>query len=156
MKKTILAVILAVPVVAGADTVGPLATYLVEPCRLLDTREEIRTFDSGALVGLANRRYLVQESCGVPLGARAAVLNVTVTGATVAGHLALWRADFDPDPVPNHTSNINFGAGSTVANGMTVRLAEVPPGQLYPDLWVFANATGGEVHVIIDVIGFLQ
>lgn len=151
MMTTLTLVLVAA--VAGADTVGPLSTYLVEPCRFLDTRESQSSVGSGPFVGKENRVFVLQGNCGVPVGAVAAVLNVTVTGATTDGYLELWRADaYNP---PN-ASAINFTKGTTIANGMTVRLGQAEAGGLFADLWVFAHAAGGEVHVIIDVVGYLR
>jgi len=153
-KAAFLVAVLAVlPGAAGAAARGPLSTYLVEPCRFLDTREQAPSFDTGALVGVVNRRYLVQGSCEVPaFGVAAVILNVTVTGATAAGHLTLWRSDAYAPPA---TSNLNFGPGQTIANGMTVMLGEVVPGSPLTDLFVQGHVPDGQVHVIVDVVGYL-
>jgi len=149
--RSLVLVTALLPCAAGAAPVGPLSTYLVEPCRFLDTREEVQSFDAGPFPLGQGRAYRMQESCDVPIGAAGVIINVTVTGATGAGHLSVWPGDYQVRP---GTSGINFAAGSTLANGMTVRLA-ANAAPRYADIWVTTRGAG-EVHVIIDVVGYLR
>jgi hypothetical protein len=140
------------PPLAGAPVVtGPFSSYLLDcPCRLLDTRTGV----DGRIVDEDNHGWRVQENCGVPLGAAAVIVNVTVTGALGPGFLSLWAAGA-PRPA---TSTLNFGAGQTVANGSTVRLRQLPtrPMPVY-DLEGFAHVEGGGgIDMVIDVVGYLQ
>lgn len=80
---------------------------------------------------------------GVPAGATAAIVNLTVTQGTTGGHITAFPAD---GSVPA-TSNLNYAAGQTVAN-----LAVVPldvNGQM-------RIRSHGSPHVIVDVIGWFQ
>jgi serine protease len=62
---------------------------------------------------------MVAGQGGVPAtGATAAVLNVTATNTTARSYLTLY-ADGESEPL---TSNLNWCAGETVANLVTVRL----------------------------------
>jgi hypothetical protein len=56
----------------------------------------------------------------VPAGATAAVLNVTASAPTSAGYLEVYPTGAAPT---NPTSNVNFVAGETVANLVTVPLS---------------------------------
>jgi hypothetical protein len=157
--KTLVGLFLALSLaaVASAAPVGPLSTYLVEPCRFLDTRGD----PTAHLLDTQSRFYRVHGNCGVPLDAVAVIINVTVTNATGDGHLTLW-ADNQDRPA---TSTINFTASGTVANGATVMLAPQDPN--YPtleDLAVYGHVAGsdpaaaifGSVDLILDVVGFLR
>jgi hypothetical protein len=133
-----------------AANTGPLSIYLTEPCRYLDTREQPASFQSGPFVNEEIRLYSVEGSCDVPPGAKGLVLNVTVTEATVSGHLGLWRPGFSVLPP---TSSLNFGPGQTIANGVITRINPIAG---LADLMILAHVPGGQVHVIVDVVGFLK
>jgi hypothetical protein len=115
----------------------------IDPQRLLDTRAEI---------GLANRfvsgtprTVQIAGRGGVPADAVAVTGNLTVTGQTSSGYLALGpKATASP-----RTSTLNFPLADTRANGVVVRLAA--NGTLAA---VFKGATGARAHVILDVTGF--
>ena len=167
MKNTIAGLVLALSVaaVAGAAPSGPLSTYLVEPCRFLDTRDDVLLRgESVGPLGEGIHPYILQGACGVPAGAQGVILNVTATEATVAGHLTLVAVPETAAPthrmativdsmVPT-TSTINVAPGLTVGNAATVRLRENTTGQF--DLMVYASVKGGTVHLIIDVVGYLK
>jgi hypothetical protein len=102
---------------AGSYGGGGAALTTALPSRFLDTRNGAGGW-MGA-VGAGQRIDLdVGGAHGVPAGATAAVLNVTVTGTTGAGFLVAYPCD---GPVPN-ASNVNYAAGDTVANQVVVRL----------------------------------
>jgi hypothetical protein len=132
---------------AEAAPVGPLSVYLVEPCRFVDTRESAL----GPLDGY--RFFRIEGACDVPEGAGGVILNVTVTGGTVAGHLSI----FDPLASVPPTSTLNFSAGQTIANMAIVRLTPTGQGpEGAADLVALARVPGGSVHVILDVVGYLK
>ena len=129
------------------------------PCRIVDTR-----LGGGALAPGQTRELAVVgggsfaaqggsgSGCGVPgyLGtaaqAQAVVVNLTVTGATGAGHLTAWPGDQD-QPL---ASVINYNTGVTVANGLILPLAQdATPGA---DLRVRAAVSA--THLIVDVVGY--
>jgi hypothetical protein len=74
-------------------------------------------------------------------------LNVTITGATGAGHLILAPGG---GALPT-TSSINFSPGQTRANNAVTPLAA--DGTL--DLTPFITGNGA-VHVILDVTGYFR
>ena len=76
------------------------------PERLLDTRNAI-----GAPVGrIAQQPFRLQIAgrAGVPADAKAAVVNMTITGPTASSFLTVWPSD---QPMPN-ASNLNYTPGS--------------------------------------------
>jgi len=82
----------------------------------------------------------------LPAGAKAAVLNVTVTQTEGAGFLGLF-----PDGTAwPHTSSINWsGPGQTVANGTTVSVS--PAGALSI---ICGGTADAKAHVIVDLLGY--
>jgi hypothetical protein len=82
------------------------------------------------------------ERVGIPAGTRAAVINVTSTGAAGSGYLTAWSCD---DPKPS-TSLLNYTAGRDVANLMVVPLGAS---------WAMCLQTAQVAsHLIVDVLGY--
>ncbi|MGE0878388.1 MAG: NlpC/P60 family protein [Acidimicrobiia bacterium] len=93
----------------GADGVGMTA---MNPTRLLDTRTSGRTKD---------RVYRIEPGpFGVPAGATAVTVNVTVTVPADAGYATAYPCGAN---VPL-ASNLNYDKGATVANLATVALQD--------------------------------
>jgi hypothetical protein len=129
---------------------GPYSFYAVTPCRAVDTRYCC----GGPLVPLETRLFTVRGVCQVPVDAAAASLNVTVTGATLDGHLRIFPSDQATLPV---VSTINWLPGEMgLANGAVVPLAAV--GVNTNDLAVYLGTgyTTGSVQVILDVTGYYK
>jgi len=116
----------------------------VAPTRIQDSRP------SGPQAGpyatpwgpASSRTVQVGGAGGVPAGASAAVLNVTVTNPTAAGHLVVWPTG-QPRPL---ASSLNWTPGQTVPNAVTVPLGD--GGRIS----VFSSA--GSTDVVIDVVGW--
>ena len=114
----------------------PTANYgALNPARLLDTRDSVIP---GAGVTTA---LVVTNRGGVPGNATAVTLNVTSTGSLGAGFVTVFPCG---TPRPN-TSNINFAAGSTVANAVTSKVGAGGKVCVYSD---------SPTHLIVDVNGF--
>jgi hypothetical protein len=139
------AVVLFSAATASAQT-GPFSFFAVAPCRVVDTRNPVST-NGGPVMGQGGQRnFAIRNNCGVPAGAAAVSLNVTVAGATTGSFLTIWPAGTTRPVV----STINFTQNDpSLANGAIVGL-----GAGSPDLSVFNS--GGSVHVIIDITGFFQ
>lgn len=141
------------PVQVFAD--GPFQFHSVAPCRIVDTRNPPNTVGGGggtggpALSNAVSRDFPIQGQCGVPVGARAAVLNVTVAQPTQMGHLTIWPSGTTQPLV----STLNFDAGEpAIANG-----AIVPLSMNQSDLSVKPGlAASGTVQLILDVTGYFQ
>jgi hypothetical protein len=133
----------AIPALAD----GPFRFYALTPCRAVDTR----TGFGGALTNTGSgspRDFTIQGICGVPAGAKAVALNVTVVTPGSKGHLRLFPSG---TATPN-ISTINFAGGETaLANG-----AIVPLSATTPDLSIYTFLVSGTAttHVILDVTGY--
>jgi hypothetical protein len=119
--------------------------YTVTPCRIFDTRE---AFLGGPSALAAGSTTVVQVAghCEVPLTARATAINVTITAASRSGYLTLFL-DGTARPL---VSAINYGAGQTRGNHALATLGTSGA------LKVFVGQSSGNVHVIIDVTGYLR
>lgn len=118
--------------------------------RLLDTRARSRVGDlAGPLTPRTVRTVDVAGRAGVPDGAEAVLLNVTVTGATTAGNLRVFPGG---SPLPP-TSVVNFAPGREKANATVVTLSDEGTIALYSDSPV--SAAVSPVQVILDVVGFV-
>lgn len=117
--------------------------------RLLDTRTSGKTFDGhnvggGRIGGGATRTFAVSQGATAQGNGTddAVVLNITVIAPTVAGYLTVF-----PDDGPRPTaSSINFAAGQTAANLVTVRLDAARR------ISLFNHA--GSVDVAVDIVGY--
>ncbi|MFI1286806.1 hypothetical protein ACH4U5_39715 [Streptomyces sp. NPDC020858] len=114
------------------------------PTRLLDTRDGTGTGTAAGPVGAyGTTRVKVGGNSGIPAGATAVALNVTVTNARSGGHITAYPSGTEQPK----TSNVNFVAGQTVPN-MTI----VPVGaDGYVEL---VNRSYGDVDLIADVTGY--
>ncbi|MFG3053443.1 protease pro-enzyme activation domain-containing protein [Kitasatospora sp. NPDC048239] len=120
---------------------GGAAFHTTAPHRLMDSRLGLGT-PQGAFTGRQVRR-LGLDGGGLLSGARAVVLNVTVTNPLEDGHLAVSPAGRDS----GSTSNLNWRAGQTVANMVTVPVGA--DGAL--DI---LNGSWNNADVIVDVLGY--
>ncbi len=145
----------------GTST-GALSFYTVAPCRLFDSRLAAGPLGGpplfpgfGALytaaggVGTWQRVLQATGQCGIPAGAKAVSLNVTVVGAPAAGFLRLLPGNLIP-PTPT-SSTLNFAAGQTRANNAVVMLPSSGSGTLSVE-----NAAPAAVQVLIDLNGYFQ
>jgi Periplasmic copper-binding protein (NosD) len=117
----------------------------VTPTRILDTRHGIgvtaRPVPAGATLTLP-----FTGAGNVPAAQIGAVsLNVTVTQPTRSGSLSVFSAA-NTDGTARETSSLNFAAGQTVAN-----MVSVQPGSTGIE---FHNGSSGTVQVIADLEGY--
>jgi trimeric autotransporter adhesin len=125
------------PAAAGLDF------YPLPLCRALDTRNA-----PAALAGSQKREVAVPALCGVPPGARAIAVNVTVVGAQSFGSLKLFPANLRHPPP---TSFLSFAPGKTRANNGILMLSSDGTGR-----FTALNGSPGSLHVIVDVSGYFQ
>ncbi|MER5641506.1 PKD domain-containing protein [Kitasatospora sp. NPDC002227] len=108
------------------------------PVRLLDTR----TPGHSAVASGVPASVRVRGLNGVPADATAAVLNVTATRGTGPSYFSLY-----PEAgKPTGTSNLNFGAGQTVANQVVVPIGADGSVQL--------SNFAGRADAIVDLFGY--
>lgn len=115
----------------------------LNPFRVCDTRQAGVNCPQGKVGAGGEIAVQLAGVGGVQSGGvKAVVVNVTATAGTLASHLIVW-----PDGATKPTSSaLNFTAGQTIANMITVRLGT--NGKLR-----VANAAG-QVHVVMDVAGY--
>jgi len=120
------------------------STYVpLTPTRLLDTR--FGNGLSGPFSAGVPRTVQISGRGGVPANATAVTGNLTVTGQTAAGYVYLGPESTATPP----TSTLNFPAGDTRANGVTVALG--PTGILGA---TFGGPGGASTHLVFDVTGY--
>lgn len=132
----------------------------VDPSRILDTRAKSAIGGPSATATYAtpfrgsgqpgrDNTYFVQVTgsianggAPVPSGATAVVLNATVTNPTVSSLLRIFPSNQQP---PN-ASNLNYSAGETIPNLVTVPIG--------PDGRVGVTQGAGSADVVFDVVGY--
>jgi hypothetical protein len=128
-----------VSILTQSPTPGATMFYLLaSPCRLLDTRSTAAVADGGTL------NVAVGGRCGLPVGARSAVVNLTAVNPPAGGFGALYRAD---SAWPG-TSTLSYRTGKTRANNAIVELA--------PNGTISLRNVGAATHFLIDVTGYFQ
>ncbi|MER5637864.1 PKD domain-containing protein [Kitasatospora sp. NPDC002227] len=128
---------------------APSGYTAITPARILDTRQGWQATRLGnggqADIGFGDGNMgCAKTPANVPAYATALVVNVTAVNPSTAGYLTVW-ADHSGRPA---TSNLNFKAGQTVANLVTVPVV----GGMCPQLHIF-NFSGG-ADVVADVQGY--
>jgi hypothetical protein len=132
-----------VPTGAALGAPGEDATYVPVPnVRVLDTRDATGDVQ-GAIGAQQAMSTAVAGVGGVPADARAVAVNVTSVSPTAMSYLTVWPSGSAMPP----TSTLNVQPGVTVANNMVI--AEVGTDG---EVDIYNNA--GEVHVILDVVGY--
>jgi hypothetical protein len=131
----------------GTITTAGSTYQPVAPTRVLDTRSGIGT--GGKTTAVPARGSVAFSVTSGVAGAPAAsnitavVLNVTVTAPKAAGFITAYP---DGTAVPN-SSNLNYSAGETVPNLVTVKVGADGKAALY-------NASSGAAHLVADVEGY--
>ncbi len=128
------------------ETTGSTAGSYVPltPARITDTRSGSTYPNAGnTLAAGGSLNVQVTGEGGVPSsGVTGAILNVTVTGTTAAGYLTAY-----PEGATRPlASNLNWGAGETVANRVVVPVSSTGMITLYN--------YSGSTDVVVDVSGY--
>ncbi len=123
------------PTVAGAFAAVP-------PGRVLDTRSGVGAARA-PVAGGSEVAVQIAGRAGVPAGAAAVVVNVTVTAATATGFVT----GYADGAVRPGTSNLNFLRGQTVANVAVLPIGADGKVRLY-------NGSSGTVQLIADIAGY--
>ncbi len=139
--------------IAGYFTAaGPLRYYPLDPCRAYDTRSAAGPTGGNPIPYHVAQPFTLQGLCGIPVGAKAAVLTVSALNPTVTGDLRVYPGT----PMnPVFVSSLNFNAGEpAIANGVFMPLTAATP-----DLSVYGDPNStppGTLHVLIDVTGYFE
>jgi subtilisin family serine protease len=131
---------------SAVNLLAPLDFYTVAPCRVFDTRlADGPTAGAPLTCGTVYDFTMVGGTCGVPSGAKAVSLNVTVTQPSAQGNVRLFASG---TPVPL-VSTLNYVAGLNRANNAVAPLnaAGQMAGRCSPS---------GTTHLIVDVNGYFQ
>jgi len=124
---------------------------LVTPEKLVDTRSQ-SWYHAGPITGpvepMTDYTVQVTGNAGVPEGAVAVMVNITVVDTNFPGHLRMWASD---QPMPN-TSVVNY-APETKANSQIVALSA--SGELTFRSFSWVPTTMSPVQVLIDVTGYI-
>ena len=131
-----------VTVSPDCQTQGPAAFYTVAPCRVVDSRQ---AGGVPTLPGGSTNVFAIGGHCGVPVGAKAVALNVTVINPLSDGFLTLYP----PGTARPPTSAINYRTGQVRANNATIPLDSAG------ELAVYCGGAG-DYDLLIDVSGYYQ
>jgi hypothetical protein len=122
---------------AGFKSAPSAPVLLASPIRAYDSRTS-----GGPLSGGHSRTVALASQ--LPVGARGAIVNLTVTHTVSGGYLKLYAAG-TPTPA---TSAINwFASGQTLANQATTAVSLARS--------ISVTAGGGSAQFIVDVLGYL-
>lgn len=126
---------------SAPSAVGSL-TLNASPIRAYDSR-----VTGGRIAAGQERDVPLKTGGGVPEGANAALLNVTVTDTSTAGFLKVFK----PGAAVPSASNINWDhTGSNVANNATVVL------DTEERCRIRCGGTSASTHFIVDVLGWYR
>jgi hypothetical protein len=120
---------------------APLKYHPITPCRPIDS--EILTTDTV-------RTFQIQGNCGVPVGAKAALVRLVVASPTSAGDLSVYPSNLSLPTI----STVKFDANEPGLSMGTI----VPLSTLANDLAISPGqmTAGGTVVVSTDVFGYFQ
>jgi hypothetical protein len=152
---TWIALLLVVAVSVPVSAAGPFQFHAVTPCRLFDTRTVGSQTNGNPLNGGPTVFFRVQGNCGIPSGAAAVTLNLTITQPTQNGDMRLYPANVTPHPADPSTINYNAGEPA-LANGAIVPLGPVSAPSDKDIAIVIGMQGPGTVHTIIDLTGYFQ
>ena len=135
--------------ITGYFTALPgLSFYPLNPGRVMDTRAGVSNSGlTGTFLANVARTLAVDGHWGVPPGAGAITGNLTVTGQTAAGFVAMTP---DPTDMPS-TSTLNFPLGDSRANGFFG-----PLGATGSASFVYKTRNARTVQLILDVSGYFK
>lgn len=129
---------------AAPGSAGPLGFQPLTPCRIADSRS------GSPLNGATVYPYTLQGgSCGVPAGAEAASLLLTLAQPSANGSATV----FPNDTAYAGTSTVNLVAATPlITNSAITRLAPTTPS----DLAFRYSTSGATTHVILDTNGYFK
>jgi sortase (surface protein transpeptidase) len=131
---------LPVPAASAAPLPTGLTSFVaLAPIRLADTRPT-SGISGHSRVDAHTVRIQVTGRGGVPVGATAAVLNVTATATAADGFVTVYPSGTSRP----EASNLNYDAGTSVPNMVTVKLGATGA----VDVYSYASA-----DIIVDVSG---
>jgi hypothetical protein len=121
--------------------------YFITPCRVIDTRNPNGPSGGPSLVPGGTRNVTVAGNCGIPVGATALAVNVTVPQPAAGGFLTVF-----PGPAGAtmpYVSTLNYKSGTTRGNNAIIAVGADGTINIF---------NGGSVPIdfIIDVNGYFK
>jgi hypothetical protein len=146
------AVVAFAPAPAQAQA-GPYQYFAVTPCRVFDTRTSGAQTNGQPLPNPGPHDFRIQGNCGIPNGAKAVTINVTVVSPTQQGDLRLF-----PVGAPTvDVSTLNYPPNEpALANGAIVPLGAVSLSTDKDLRTVIGMVTSGTIHLLVDVTGYFM
>ena len=133
------------PLTSSACT--PASFETITPCRLVDTRNPAGPMGGPSLLSGSDRSFMLAGQCGIPSGAQAVAVNVTVVNPTNGpGVLTLYPSGI---PLPT-AATVNYKAGQIRGNAATVSLGSAG------GIVVHCSQGGGTTDMVIDVTGYFK
>jgi hypothetical protein len=129
---------------------GPFKYHAITPCRLFDTRDGTGT-TAGRRSNPGPYTFRVQGKCGVPVGANAVSINVTVVTPSAAGDLRLFPSDVGFPVV----AVMSYDAGEqALCNGAILPLAQVAGDDISMLIGMACGNNCGSIDMTMDVTGY--
>lgn len=147
---------------ANAASSVPSDIVAITPVRVLDTRDPVNLGLNGPFVSATGLDLTVAGNIPtadgpqvvVPPGATSVLLNVTVVNPKADGFISVRPADAPGAP---STSNLNFKAGETTPNSVTVQVPAAGADAGKIELTYDALGTAGPTaDILVDVMGYTQ
>jgi hypothetical protein len=137
---------------AGQQTSGSFAPLPV-PVRILDTRQGGGPkVPSGVTVTVSLAKAINGAASGLPAGATAALVNLTVAATEGSGYHTAYSADATLDPVTGHSS-VNWDASDQTRANLAVSVVGSATADTAGAIKLTSGG-GGSTHLIIDLIGY--
>jgi len=113
--------------------------HVLTPGRFLDTRLDLGISD--AIPQDSSRSMVVTGKAGIAPDATSIVANTTATNGTAGSYVSVY-----PDGADQVASSLNFGAGETIANLVTVKVGTAGGVRFYNN--------AGAVDLVGDAVGY--
>ena len=152
----------AAGVTAQAVIGGPASFQAIEPCRIVDTRNNGAFGQVGRLTANQTRNYDVvgtqgasyfldqgAQGCDIPGSATAAELTFTAVTPSGTGFLRAWPASQGPSAAG--ATVLNYTAGASPTNSVALAV-EAGNWGAFGELGV--KNFSGSTHLVIDVTGY--
>ena len=118
----------------------------VNPTRIADTRANSGQAYAGDTLATGTTLQVQVPTSVVPAGASGVVLNVAAVDPSAAGFISVLPGGATVPTGSSLVSNLNFAAGDTVANLVTVGLSSTGTVEIYNHV--------GNTNVVVDVAGY--
>jgi hypothetical protein len=141
-------------VTARTASLQEMRFYTVTPCRLVDTRNPAGPLGGPILTSGQVRNFpLLSSACGIPAGARALSVNITLVTPVTAGSVVTYPGDAPPLAI----NTASVGPAEVRASNTILLLALDGDGSANV-LPTFApnGSAPGKVQFLIDVNGYFQ